>query len=128
MFRICLLVSVLSLTTAVAQAGQLSVTLSPSNQTEAALLELGITLYALHHNDNNRGVVRQSGSDNLALLLQSGRQQTGVIRQNGTGHVATLRQEGRRAAFAIIQSGRGTEAHVDQSVSSAPGLLIQHGW
>jgi hypothetical protein len=128
MFRTCLLVSVLSLTTAVAEAGQLSVTISPSNEREAVLLELGITLYSLHRDQSSLGDVRQAGTNNRALLLQSGRQNTGVIRQRGSGHVATLRQQGSGRAFAIIQSGRGTEAHIDQSTVSVPGILIQHGW
>ncbi|GGL71154.1 hypothetical protein [Wenxinia marina] len=90
---------------------------------EAALFDLGLTLYGLRHGAD----VRQRGAGNGAGVSQSGAGNRALIRQRGRGHAADVRQSGGGNAQAVFQFGRGTDSRVVQRGGQS-GLSLLFGF
>ena len=107
-----------------AQAGALSLSLTPRSTTEARLISGAITLYALRRDLRANADIRQSGQNHAAALLQQGSGQRAIIRQRGADHSATLVQSGASNSQVILQFGRGAQADIAQTGGQA-GILLQ---
>lgn len=109
-----------------AQAGQLSINLSPSNAEQHRMLQLGLGVYGLVRDIDN-GSITQNGNHNSAGLRQGGSRNLGIVHQEGDRHTGTLDQQGGDNSYGLFQFGRGTEAHVRQD-GGRSGLGFVFGW
>ena len=100
--------------TAPANAGQVSINLSPANAEQQQMMQAGLGIYALYNGIQN-GSITQDGVNNMAGLTQGGGGNLGIVHQEGNNH------------NGLFQFGEGTDAHVNQS-GGQTGLGLVFGW
>lgn len=108
-------------------SGSISLNLTPRNADEAALLRLGLGLYAIRQDIRTNGHVTQSGWNNAAGIVQTGRGNQGIIHQEGCNHNGTINQTGNHNAHGLFQFGCNANGHVTQT-GGQTGITIQYGW
>lgn len=109
-----------------AQAGQVSINLSPANSEQRQMMQAGLGIYALI-NGIEDGKITQRGMDNIAGIMQGGGDNLGVIYQEGDHHNGTIEQRGGGNSYGLFQFGEGTDAHVSQ-YGDQSGLGFVFGW
>jgi len=119
--------AIIHLTTHPAQAGSVSVMITPKGDSAKAVSK-GLQIYSLFQGFKSRAEVDQRGQNNSAGIAQTGSGNVAGIFQRGNGHTGTITQNGSNNAFGIFQFGRKTSSSVSQTGSGNVGFLFQGGW
>jgi minor curlin subunit len=121
-----LAVSSLALAPPAAADGFIGLTVNPRTAEEAALVRMGLAVYALHQDIEANGQITQRGIDNAARISQGGCDRA-LIQQRGRGHTGEIVQRGCGNVAALFQSGRNTDGRIAQR-GGQTGLLFLHGF
>jgi hypothetical protein len=111
-----------------ANSGSVSLSLSARNADEAALLRLGLGLYALRRDLRGGAIASQRGTGHAAGIVQGGGGHRAVVHQEGCNQTGTISQQGHRNSHGLFQFGCNGVAHVDQRGSGQAGVTVQYSW
>lgn len=118
----------LPLASAPAEAGSVTVKITPKTKIGTKMVEKGLTVVTKAQERHNAERIDQKGSGNSAEVSQSGDGNTLGVFQRGKGHTATASQDGNDNTLGIFQFGRNTSTTADQTGNGKTGLIIQGGW
>ena len=117
-----------AMTAPASAGGSFAITIQPTTQEEAQLMQTGLALYSLFSGMANSGGIQQYGNNNQAGLGQNGYGNQGVIYQEGNGHNGTIQQNGNGNSYGLFQFGENTNANILQNGNGQTGVTFITGW